>query len=100
MRRYLQFAGCQRTALAAGALLPAASLSGCAELIRVLAEACPADPAESGGIDWTPDVLHPVFYGFRDLGTADGAPGTLRIWYPTYEGFTDGPPILKLCLAR
>lgn len=89
-----------RTTLAGGTLLPAASLSGCAELLRVLAEACPADPAESGGVDWTPDVLHPLFYGFRDLGSADGAPGTLRVWYPSYEGFTDGPPILKLCLVR
>lgn len=92
-----QFLG---TALAAGTLLPALSLSGCAEFFRAIAETCPADPAESGGVDWTPDVLHPVFYGFQDLGLADGAPGTLRVWYPTYEGFTDGPPILKLCLVR
>jgi alpha/beta superfamily hydrolase len=89
-----------RTALAAGASLPAMALSGCEDIIKVLAGACPADPAESGGIDWIPDVLHPVFYGYRDLGTADGAPGTLRIWYPTYEGFTDGAPILKLCVGR
>lgn len=89
-----------RMTLAGGTFLPAAALSGCAELIRAIAATCPADPAESGGVDWTPDVLHPVFYGFRDLGPADGAPGTLRVWYPTYEGFTDGPPILKLCLVR
>jgi len=87
---------CMRSMLAAGAL----SLTGCESLIRAVAETCPEDPAESGGVDWTPDVLHPVFYGFQDLDPADGAPATLRIWYPTYEGFTDGPPILKMCVIR
>jgi len=89
-----------RAALAAGALPAVLPLSGCEALIKALGEACPEDPAESGGIDWTPDVLHPVFYGYQDLDAADRAPGPLRIWYPTYEGFTDGPPILKLCLVR
>lgn len=86
-----------RHALIAGTLLP--GISGC-RLIEILADSCPEDQTESGGVDWTPDVLHPVFYGFKDLGAADGAPSALRIWYPTYEGFTDGPPILKLCLVR
>lgn len=86
-----------RTALAGGALVPVA---GCDAFFRALGETCPDDPAESGGVDWTPDVLHPVFYGYRDLDAGDGAPSALRIWYPTYEGFTDGPPILKMCLVR
>jgi pimeloyl-ACP methyl ester carboxylesterase len=76
------------------------ALTACEDLIRVLAEACPEDPAESGGVTWTPDVMHPVFYGFQDLSEADGAPAKLRIFYPTYEGFNPGPPILKLCLVR
>ena len=92
-----------RAALAAGAGLPVASLSGCGFLeafVEALARSCPSDPAESGGVDWTPDVLHPVFYGYQDFTAASGAPGAVRVWYPTYEGFTAGPPILKLCLVR
>ncbi len=75
-------------------------LGGCAPILRALAESCPEDPEESGGVDWTPDVLRPVFYGFQELTAADGAPGRVRVWYPSYEGFVDGPPILKLCLVR
>jgi len=89
--------------LTASALSPALALSGCdflRDLFRQIAETCPSDPAESGGVDWTPDVLHPVFYGFQDHTSDDGAPSALRIWYPTYEGFTANPPILKLCLVR
>lgn len=87
-------------ALIASTMPAVLSLTGCEELFRALADSCPDDPAESGGVDWTPDVQHPVFYGFQDLTAADGAPGPVRIWYPTYEGFTQGPPILKLCLVR
>jgi len=53
------------------------SLSGCEALIDILGESCPADPAESGRIDWTPDVLHPVFFGFKDISTTSTA-GHLR----------------------
>jgi hypothetical protein len=66
----------------------------------VLAGSCPANPEESGGVDWAPDVMHPVFYGHQDLGTADGAPVTLRIWYPSYDGSPPDAPVLKLCLRR
>lgn len=75
-------------------------LSGCEDFIRAIAGTCPDDMEESGGVTWAPDVMHPVFYGHQDLSTEDGAPTTLRIWYPTYEGFTAGPPILKLCVFR
>jgi alpha/beta superfamily hydrolase len=88
-----------KTALAAGA---AASLSGCEELIRVLGQACPPE-GESPLVDWTPDVLHPVSQGFQDLSAADGAPGTVRVWYPSAEVFPDGSGprrILKMCLQR
>ncbi|MDP9352452.1 MAG: alpha/beta fold hydrolase, partial [Chloroflexota bacterium] len=34
-------------------------------------------------IDWQPSVVAPVFYGIRDYGTAAGAPGPLRVYYPT-----------------
>ena len=55
---------------------------------------------ESAGVDWTPDILHPMFWGFQDLDVASGAPGPLRIYYPTYEGTPQNAPILKLCLIR
>jgi len=92
-RRFLQ------TALTVGALPAALSLSGCESLIDVLGDACPEDAAESGGIDWTPDVLHPVSWASRELTTADGAPQKMRIYYPSYA-FNDSGRILKLCLDR
>lgn len=80
-----------------------ASVTGCSVLedfLDALGSSCPDDSAESGGIDWTPDVMHPVFWGFQELTPAQGAPVRLRIFYPTYEGFTDNAPILKLCVVR
>lgn len=85
-----------RAMLAAGAVSPALlSLAGCGST-----QVCPDDPNESAGVDWTPDILHPMFWGFQDLDTANGAPGPLRIYYPTYEGTPQNAPILKLCLIR
>jgi len=92
-RRFLQ------TALAVGTLPAALSLSGCESLIDVLGDACPEDPAESGGIDWTPDVLHPVSWASSEPTAADGAPQKMRIYYPSYA-FNDSGRILKLCLDR
>lgn len=86
---------------ATGSLFAVSGLSGCADLIKAFAESCPRDPAESGGINWTPDILHPVFYGFQDIERGEaGAPLSMRIWYPTYEGVTNGAPMLKMCLIR
>jgi hypothetical protein len=82
--------------LAAGALSPAlSSLTSCGST-----QVCPDDPAESAGVDWTLDILHPMFWGFQDLDTTHGAPGPLRIYYPTFEGTPQNAPILKLCLIR
>jgi hypothetical protein len=86
-------------AFVAGALSPLLSaLSGCADLVRVLGNTCPENPADSGGIGWTPDVLDPVYAGLQYLGAANRAPGPLAIYYPTH---VSGPnaPILKLCLV-
>jgi pimeloyl-ACP methyl ester carboxylesterase len=77
-----------------------AGCSACEDFIDAIGGTCPDDPAESGGIEWTPDVMHPVFWGFQELTPTQGAPVRLRIFYPTYEGFTDGPPILKMCVIR
>ncbi|MDR0183963.1 dienelactone hydrolase family protein [Lysobacter arvi] len=91
-----------RHGLLAGAAPATLALSGCANLIDVLGQACPEDPAESGGIDWTPDVMHPVFFGFKDYTPADGAPATLRVFYPSHQTPFDGSArrILKTCLDR
>ena len=91
-----------RGAIALGA---AAHFAGCKEIIDVLGQACPEDPADQGGIDWVPDVMFPVAAGFEDVDVAQGAPGPARVWYPTFEVFTEGGPptprrILKHCLAR
>ncbi|HCT76864.1 MAG TPA: hypothetical protein DGG94_18250 [Micromonosporaceae bacterium] len=75
-------------------------IGGCKEVIEAVAESCPSDPAESGGVDWIPDVGHPLFWGVQELTTADGAPRPMAIYYPTHHGFTDAPPILKLCVTR
>lgn len=88
-----------RAAIAAGAVPAVASLSGCRALIDALAHACPENPSESGGVDWTPDVLHPVASGFRDLTVAAGAPQAMRVYFPSLA-FNDERRILKLCLDR
>lgn len=86
-----------QAALAVGTLPAVMSLAGCESLIDVLGDACPEDPAESGGVDWTPDVLHPVTVDAREITVADGAPQAMRIYYPSHA-FNDTHRILKLCL--
>lgn len=93
-RRFLQ------SAMTVAALPAVALLSGCESLIDVLGDACPEDPAESGGIDWTPDVLHPVSFGSTDYTVAGGAPLPMRVYYPSHETFSETHRILKLCLDR
>lgn len=89
-----------RRVMALAALPAVGSLAGCRSLLEAIGESCPDDEAESGGVTWVPDVMHPVFYGHRDLDTSDGAPVPLRIFYPSYDGAPDGAPILKLCVYR
>ena len=87
---------CLQSMLAAGALSPGLlTLAGCG-----LEPTCPEDPAESAGVNWTPDILHPMFGGFQELDQTSGAPGPLRIFFPTYDGSPQNARILKLCLVR
>jgi pimeloyl-ACP methyl ester carboxylesterase len=90
-----------RGAISLGATIP---LTACKDLVDVLGQACPEDPADQGGIDWVPDVMFPVAAGFEDVDVAQGAPGPARVWYPSFEVFTEGGSaprrILKHCLAR
>jgi pimeloyl-ACP methyl ester carboxylesterase len=76
-------------------------LSGCSEdQIKKILDTCPTDPGVSAGINWVPDIGHPVFWGAQELTTADGAPRTMMIYYPSIEGTTEAPAILQLCIFR
>jgi pimeloyl-ACP methyl ester carboxylesterase len=78
-----------------------ALLPGCSEDdIKKILDTCPTDPAATGGIDWTPDIGHPLFWGFQDLGTAQGAPRDMLIYYPSLEGSPQNAPIHQRCLTR
>jgi pimeloyl-ACP methyl ester carboxylesterase len=76
-------------------------LSGCNEdQIKKILDTCPSDPAVSAGINWVPDVGHPVFWGAQNITTANGAPRSMMIYYPSIEGTTEAPPMLQLCIFR
>lgn len=48
-------------------------------------------------IAWRPNALAPVFYGRRSYGTADGAPGDVRVFFPSLDGSPDTGEILRPC---
>ncbi len=50
-------------------------------------------------VSWVPDVAHPVFWGYEDVGMADGAPGDIRIYYPSLRAFPQDAAIAKQCAA-
>lgn len=75
-------------------------LGGCESVIGLLLDTCPSDPAESGEVNWIPDILHPVFWGYADHDLTTGAPRPLRIHYPTYDGTPQHARMLKQCIAR
>ena len=46
-------------------------------------------------IGWQPSALAPVFYGYREYTTADGAPLTVRVYFPSVDGSpVDAAPLL------
>jgi pimeloyl-ACP methyl ester carboxylesterase len=90
----------RRRFLAAATLPTVSLLSGCATFWDFFFGTCPKDPAETGGVDWVPSIMHPVFFGLQDLSAADGAPGAVRIFYPSYSEFPTDAPILKMCAVR
>jgi hypothetical protein len=55
------------------------------------------DPPPTCPIGWQPDALTPVFFGFRDLGPADGAPVDLRVLFPTVDEDPATATILAGC---
>lgn len=48
-------------------------------------------------IDWQPHALSPVFYGWRDYGKEDGAPGPTRVFYPSLDGSPHTASFLEGC---
>jgi pimeloyl-ACP methyl ester carboxylesterase len=46
-------------------------------------------------VGWHPNVLQPVFYGHQDFDAAAGAPGRLRMFYPSTEGSPRDGPFLE-----
>ncbi len=48
-------------------------------------------------IPWRPNALAPVFYGMRDVDSADGAPATARLFFPSLDGSPDSADILRDC---
>jgi pimeloyl-ACP methyl ester carboxylesterase len=57
------------------------------------------DPPSVSGVDWIPDVAHPVAWGEEHLTAADGAPRTLSVYYPSPR-FLPPRPMLRSCLGR
>jgi len=48
-------------------------------------------------IAWRPGALAPVFYAYRDYGTADGAPGHVRVFFPSLDGSPESGEMLRDC---
>jgi len=56
-----------------------------------------AQPAVNCPIPWRPSPLTPVFYGVRDYGPEDGAPGPCRVFFPSLDGAPYNAEILTSC---
>jgi len=81
-----------------------ALLSGCDSLVKAAANSCPSDSAASGGVDWAPDVAHPVSHGINDLAkatptTPGGPPRDMLVLYPSADTNPTDAAILELCLT-
>lgn len=50
------------------------------------------DPGPEPG--WQPSVMRPSFYGTADYGVADGAPGPMRVFFPSLDGSPPNAAIL------
>jgi pimeloyl-ACP methyl ester carboxylesterase len=48
-------------------------------------------------IGWQPSGLAPVFYGTVELGTTEGLPGRVRIFYPSVDGSPENAAMLTDC---
>ena len=66
-----------RTAVAGAAL----AAVGCKTIPEPPGPDC--DPPSVSGVDWIPDVAHPVAWSEEHLTTADGTPRIMSIYYPS-----------------
>jgi pimeloyl-ACP methyl ester carboxylesterase len=57
------------------------------------------DPPAVSGVDWIPDIAHPVAWGEDHLTAADGAPRTLSLYYPSAR-FLPPRQMLRSCIGR
>ncbi|MEO6501133.1 MAG: tachylectin-related carbohydrate-binding protein [Jatrophihabitantaceae bacterium] len=48
-------------------------------------------------IGWQPSALAPVFYGYREYTAANGAPLTVRVYFPSVDGSPDSASPLLGC---
>lgn len=48
-------------------------------------------------LSFGPSVLAPVFYGYRDYDTVDGAPGPVRVYFPSIDGTPASARYLQGC---
>jgi hypothetical protein len=54
-------------------------------------------PGPSCPIGWQPSALAPVFYGYREYTVTDGAPLTVRVYFPSLDGSPDSAAPLLGC---
>ncbi|HST47386.1 alpha/beta fold hydrolase [Jatrophihabitans sp.] len=54
-------------------------------------------PGSSCPIGWQPSALAPVFYGYREYTAAEGAPLTVRVYYPSLDDSPAGAAPLLGC---
>jgi dienelactone hydrolase len=57
----------------------------------------PTAPPATCPIGWQPQALAPVFFGARSLGSPDGAPVPLRVFFPSLDGSVESAPLLEGC---
>ena len=57
----------------------------------------PLPPLDACPIGWQPSALTPVFYGFRDYNQTQGAPGKVRVFFPSIDGSPQNAEMLQGC---
>lgn len=87
----------KRRALLGAVATGTGTLSGCSELS--VPDWCTNYPSTRipCSLSWRPSALAPVRPGWRDYGKEDGAPGSIRVFYPSVEHPHPGSEILKGC---
>jgi hypothetical protein len=69
----------------------------CAFETEFLSAHGPIPPLDVCPIGWQPSGLTPVFYGFRDYDETQGAPGKVRVFFPSLDGSPQHADVLQGC---